>query len=444
LPAAWTRSGRLVSFRRDQAIFEIRSALAMTLRALAIAILFLIPGAAMAAPSGARPAVDKMLAPPMVFYVAKGPADACGRGCDSWIVAEGQIVGDTAARFRKFWRPLRDRNLPIYFSSPGGNLEQALAIGAMLREKPVVARVARTVVRECGFEAQTGDVCLKLKQSGRALYGELSARGAMCNSACPYLILGAATREIAPDVGLAIHSPRVILHYQGEVAAQVLAEATARGRDRADRLVSNYLAKMGVDHGLLELARTVKFEDMHMLTREEIVRFGIDRRELVETPWTLENNARSMVHKSAIETSGTQKNGGGNSYRLVQWRLICSGADRFELDFQRPAAPTPGFDTVAISSDGPKQFFASPPYRTAGLEVWGLRVGKEKVEAFAGAPEFDFTETSLASDGRRLAHSEKLSTEGLASALGSLVATCPAPKDAAPLQTSGLHDSAAK
>ncbi len=32
----------------------------------------------------------------------------------------------------------------------------------------------------------------------------------MCNSACPYLILGAATREIAPDALLAVHSPKVV------------------------------------------------------------------------------------------------------------------------------------------------------------------------------------------------------------------------------------------
>src|SRR5271154_772490 len=89
--------------------------------------------------------------------------------------------------------------LPVYFSSPGGDLDQAVAMGAVLREKPTVARVARTVVKECGFEAQDSDVCLKLKRSGRELHGDLRTRGAICNSACPYLILGAATREIAPD-----------------------------------------------------------------------------------------------------------------------------------------------------------------------------------------------------------------------------------------------------
>jgi hypothetical protein len=58
-------------------------------------------------------------------------------------------------------------------------------------------------------------------------------------------------------------------------------------------------------------------------------------------------------------------------------------------------------------------------------------------------PQFDFAETSFASDGRRLAHPAKFSTEGLAAALGSLTPTCPPSKPAVPVQTVGTRDSAA-
>jgi hypothetical protein len=80
----------------------------------------------------AQPLPGKAAAAPMAFYVVKGTADACGGGCDSWIAAEGTIDAGAASRFRKFQRQLGDRRLPIYFYSPGGNLEQALAMGAML------------------------------------------------------------------------------------------------------------------------------------------------------------------------------------------------------------------------------------------------------------------------------------------------------------------------
>ena len=103
------------------------------MRAVLVAILLLICAPALAA-SIARPTTGKMPAAPMAFYVVNGAADACGRGCDSWIAAEGQIDAGAAPRFRKFLHQLGDRRLPIYFYSPGGNLEQALAMGAMLRE----------------------------------------------------------------------------------------------------------------------------------------------------------------------------------------------------------------------------------------------------------------------------------------------------------------------
>ena len=155
-------------------------------RAFLVAILVLSCGPASSAFAAAsRPAPREAVVPPMVFYVAKGAPNACGPGCDRWIAAEGQVDAAAAPRFSRFLRQLRNRNLPMYFSSPGGNLDQALAIGAMLRERPGVARVARTVVQECGFEAQDGDACIKLKLSGRELHGDLWTRGAMCNSAVP-------------------------------------------------------------------------------------------------------------------------------------------------------------------------------------------------------------------------------------------------------------------
>jgi hypothetical protein len=401
----------------------------MILRAFLLTVLALFSGPAPSAFAAAtRPMPRETPVPPMVFYVAKGAADSCGPGCDRWIAAEGQVDSGAAPRFRKFLKQIRDRNLPMYFASPGGNLDQALAMGAMLRERPTVARVARTVVQECGFEAQDSDVCIKLKQSGRELHGDLWTRGAMCNSACPYLILGAASREIAPDTVLAVHSPKVVVRFSGGVPTQQMrAAATQRGIERADLMLSKYVFKMGAESALLDLAKSVKFESMHVLTREEIARFGIDRRAFVETPWTFENSGHSMVRKVAL-----QKDERDNSYRLSQWRLFCFNADQFELDFQRPAQATSTFATVAISTGGPKPlYFSFPPAKPAGFEVWGLRINRASLQSIAGLPQFDFTETSLSTDGRRLAHPQKFSAEGLSGALASLVSTCPQRKDVA-------------
>jgi hypothetical protein len=413
----------------------------MKLRAILILTLALICGPATAVASTTRSAPRATAAPPMVFYVVRGGPDACGRGCDSWIAVEGQVDSGAAARFRKFLQRHRGLNLPMYFSSPGGNLDQALAMGGMLRERPVVARVGRTVVQECGFEAQDSDVCVKLKQSGRELHGDLWTRGAMCNSACPYLILGATTREISPDALLAVHSPKVVLTYRGQIPSpEMRAVATERGLERANRMLSGYIPRMGVGGGLLDLAKTVKFESLHVLTREELIRFGIDRREFVETPWTFENSIRSMVHKSAMARGDA-----GDSYRTLQWRLICLNSGQFELDFQRQTGSAPAFGAVSISSGGPKPLYLIHlPVRPAGFDLWGLRMTKASVLALADLPQIDATETGFVAKGRPVARSEKLSTEGLASALNRLLATCPPQQDMTSLQTGKAPDAGAK
>jgi hypothetical protein len=59
-------------------------------------------------------------------------------------------------------------------------------------------------------------------------------------------------------------------------------------------------------------------------------------------------------------------------------------------------------------------------------------------------PQFDFTETTFAPDGRGLVRPGKFSTEGLAGALDSLLATCPAQRDIAAPQANRSQDSAAK
>ena len=179
---------------------------------------------------------------------------------------------------------------------------------------------------------------------------------------------------------------------------------------------------------------------MHVLTREEIARFGIDRRELVETPWTFENNGRSMVRKTVV-----QKNDGDESYPHVAVAAVLFQHRAVRTGFaapgrgQRRSFPRFRFQTAVQSRFTFRPHRSKPP----GFDLWGLRMTSASLQSLTALPQFDFTETSQAPDGRRLAHSVKFSSEGLAGALDSLLATCPPPKSA-PLQTIGSRDSAAK
>ena len=207
------------------------------------------------------------------------------------------------------------------------------------------------------------------------------------------------------------------------------AAADQRGHERADGMAAVYLAKMGVDAELLALTKSVKFEDIHVLTREEIVRFGIDRREQVETPWQFENGGRSMVSKVA-----TQRSEGETAYRLLQWRLICVSTEQFELDVQRPTTKST-VPTVAISNAAATPlYFTQITSKTSGAEFWGVRMTRAAVDKLAGQPQFELIESSQGPAGRHAVRTA-LSTEGLSRALDTLLPTCPPAKDTVTAQS---------
>jgi hypothetical protein len=396
----------------------------MTLRNLLVAVtLMLLPGYATAAPD-AKP--DPLLAnaAPMVFYIARGAPDACGPGCDSWIAVEGKIDGAAAGRFRKFMRAQKDHHLPLYFASPGGNLEQALEIGRLLHERPAVARIGQTVVKECGGEPQAGEACLKIKQSGRVLDAELSVRGGACNSACPYLILGASQREIAPNASMAIHSPKITLIYRGAKPPENLrVAAMQKARERSHQMVATYLAKMGIDRGLLDLAETVKFESRHVLTRDEIVRFGIDRRNFVETAWRFDGVNRSRVSKFAIARKSD-----GATYRTMSWQLFCEGTDRARLMFIRESdRNAAGTTTVAlVAGSQPPPVFGATPARRGPYEVWTAAMTPEAVKHLFEVPRLEAGERTQLPDGKTTEAMFEIATDGLERAWTDLAATCAA------------------
>jgi hypothetical protein len=65
-------------------------------------------------PANSSPAQPEK--PPLNFYVAKGPDDACGAGCNEWIAAEGRFDFESYQRLRAFLNRLSGRKLPIYFA----------------------------------------------------------------------------------------------------------------------------------------------------------------------------------------------------------------------------------------------------------------------------------------------------------------------------------------
>jgi hypothetical protein len=251
----------------------------MIFRFLLVAALSLIHGELRAE----TPAEKAGFSPKLVVYLAKGAANSCGPGCDRWIAVEGEVDAGAAARIRRFLSTVKDTQRPIYFHSPGGAVEPSFVIGRLLRSRTAIARVGRTVVTACAAGTQIDAACLKIKSGSGEIEAELKTRNAMCNSACGYLFLGATTREVAPDAAVAVHNSKLTLNVHGHPPPQMVAEFRERGMAKADRVRAAFVAAMGIKSELTDLIRTVKFENLHVLTRTELYRFGIDTRSFSET-----------------------------------------------------------------------------------------------------------------------------------------------------------------
>ena len=176
---------------------------------------------------------------PLIFVIATGEPNACGRGCTEWITAEGRFDEGAAQRFREFLAVLAKRDLPIFFNSDGGLVSQAVQIGLILRENRMTAGVARTVPEGCHLSVPLGDACRRLMQSKREHKAKLYFGGARCGSACVYAMVGASTRHVDPVATLRIHSG---------VGPEI---------DKTENSLRRYVIGMGVDSGLIDAAAKI-------------------------------------------------------------------------------------------------------------------------------------------------------------------------------------------
>ncbi|MDH2342121.1 hypothetical protein [Bradyrhizobium sp. SSUT77] len=390
----------------------------MLVRILLLVASLLLPSALLA--EGA-PAEKAGFASRLTIYLAKGPPDACGPGCDRWIAIEGEIDQDAAPRIRRFLAGVKDTQRPIYLYSPGGNVEQSYVIGRLLRSRKAIARVGRTIATACAAGTQTDAACLKIKNAGGEVEAELTTYHAMCNSACGYLFLGATSREVAPDAALAVHNSRLVLAFHGHPAPAAVAEYRQRRMATADRDRAAFIVAMGISRELDDLIRTVKFENLHMLTRAELYRFGIDTRSLAETAWKLEKEAHPFVRKIAM-----LKQENGASFRSMEWRLSCESGKRVPLTFAGEINETAvAKSTILVTADADTDKAAGgSPLRAGKYEVWRGSIDPDMVKAILASRSLHVRETTPMPDDKADIAKFDIDLTGLTTVWTQLVASC--------------------
>jgi hypothetical protein len=421
--------------------------------ALTLAILIALAGPAGAQTNrspdpAAKPKTDAVpITTPMIFYLAKGEPDACGQGCGEWIAAEGQFDPGAPQRLRTFLNRLGGRRLPIFFHSSGGLKNEAIVIGRLLRAREMTAGVSMTIPEGC--VATNDGACRTLKQSGQKLAAELRGVGS-CYSGCVYALVGAKVRQVSPGARLGVHSGRrVVVNPDGRV--KFAPEDRALSRELAaqsDAQTRRYLQEMGIDSRLFALIAKTPYEEIHVLSRDEIAGFGIDKREHIETRWmAMESPSKPLsVSKLVVQAKGAER----KEYRTSLIHLVCAGPQRIRVAYARGLASdeTQAAMTIRLAF-GDRALLLPEKGSVAKIDAidgggsFDTRFTHMPFEFFQAAATHDAIEVTELDRTWQVTSSVRLSTAGLASAISALRKTCGEPwkpdsPAATPLDSPGI------
>jgi hypothetical protein len=371
--------------------------------------------------------------PPVVFFVAKGDANACGVGCSEWIAADGKFDAGADGRLRALLNKLGGRKLPIFFHSPGGAVSASLAIGRLMRQRGLTAGVGWTVPAGCDPKQQRAPACDKLKRSGRDLVAVLDTGHTMCNSSCAFALVGAAVREIGAGVQLGVHSSSISftlkrIDGQGHVTTMPTRVEPAVERDALERgyaTISAYLREMGISQDLLAVARSVAFSQVRLLTRDQTVAFGIDRRETVEGMWLFVDRTSGPSALKFIE----EKRAGAFHKDVLS--LSCRNASTLRLLYGRDAeANASGWPVQLLVRAGGGSFLFGAPYRTAAsgdrgpMDVRSVDLPISALGDAAFTIEEDNTAAAIVGVASRNSPISKVTVQGTGPGLGELLRHC--------------------
>ncbi len=132
----------------------------------------------------------------MKVYWVRSAEPGCGQICPEWIVARGNIVPSTPKLFRKLFRQIGKRHLPVILDSGGGSVEAALSIGKMVREHQLDVIVGSTSLSTCSSSVTD---CSVKHRDGEPYLGYQVIWSGTCASACPIILAGGVRRMAFGD-----------------------------------------------------------------------------------------------------------------------------------------------------------------------------------------------------------------------------------------------------
>jgi hypothetical protein len=217
------------------------------------------------APAGAA-AADAM-----IFFLARGPAGACGPGCSEWIAAEGVVQWDSHKRLLALLDRVADRKLPVILRARGeGNLNVAVSLGRIIRGRGLDVSAGSTIAAKCAGAAAAE--CLALKRSGAQLEARLDVSSVECDMVCVLVLAGGVRRTLPPAAQVVVAGMQI----RNRLAPNVSDER----REGLQSLFSDqfrlYLTQMGVNAELVDIIdRNSKNRSTTRLRPEDWTRLGL-------------------------------------------------------------------------------------------------------------------------------------------------------------------------
>jgi hypothetical protein len=219
----------------------------------------------------------------MQFFVVRSGQPGCEPTCPEWISAEGTIVRESPAQFKKLLKTIGKRRLPVVVTSPGGDVDAALALGRLIRARRLEVAVGKT--RFIGCQPQQKD-CRENDGKGARYIGIAYSGGAYCNSACPLMFAGGTRRVAGQWAYLGVHQITTVFvqtqtRYREEyrivngkkkvTSKKVVSRKNVGSRKiyemtRAqERELTAYLAEMGIGRTVIDLMKITPASDMRKI-----------------------------------------------------------------------------------------------------------------------------------------------------------------------------------
>jgi hypothetical protein len=395
---------------------------------LGIVLAIAAPAAAQSNPKAKNDPVAKKDSrpPPLVFYLAKGEDDACGPGCNEWIAAEGYFDAGATQRLRVVLNRLGKRKLPIFFHSLGGNGYEGRAIGRFLRQREMTVGVSETIPTGCA--GVTEQACRTLKQSGQALPSILRSY-AICASACVLALIGGKERHVPPGARIGVHAARLIVFRVDGSKPKVSAAYEKSKLAEINVEMRRYFQEMKIDVRLFDLSVSIPHEDVHYLSRDEIVDFGVSNHEIKEARWIATEFQPEQLSVVKFFVEATAADGKGLHTSML--RVDCGGPPNRTraIYFRSMGSPESKSGRLIRLKTGPyaETLLGPGTSSKAGTETGAFYT------VWSGYPHFELFDVAAVADTIDVADSDsafakprvvQLSTAGLGPAIAALHRRC--------------------